>query len=45
MRVVDEAVSRSNICMTFSPADGSSFKFFSLRAIAVLPALPLFGYN
>ena len=30
----------SHIYMTFSPVDGSSFEFFSFRAIAFFPALP-----
>ena len=30
----------SHIYMAFSPADGSSFEFFSFRAIAFFPALP-----
>ena len=31
----DEAISESTICMGLSPADGSSFKSITLRAIAV----------
>ena len=30
----------SHVYMAFSPADGSSFEFFSFRAIAFFPALP-----
>ena len=36
----DEVLIWSNTYMGFSPADGSSFEFFSLRAIAFFPALP-----
>ena len=36
----DEVLIWSNSYIAFSPADGYSFEFFSLRVIAFFPALP-----